>query len=459
MKKILSIVLLSMIIVACGGNNDSSSKHSSNQIPSSSIKPSSSETPNSPSSSFVKEKGYIYDEQDLINIKNDLSGTYYLANNISLTKAWTPIGDKENPFIGSIEGNGYEIKNLKITDSLTMTEEVSSVGRDFISVGGFIGYLKGQVKNLKITNYEIKIENQLPSIKNFNSQTTEYKVFVGALVGINKGTINNCHSEGVLEVGSTSLIGRGRLGGLVGKNEATITNSSSKGNIKGTFTHENIRGGGLVGASEGGEISTSWSSCNVTLNDQNGKAIAGGLVGMVEFSNINNCYATGNISTSSNKASTAGGLIGLIDATVAGSTIVNKSYATGTLNANATEKSSYAGGLVGNCEVLISGSTGLVGSVTLSNSFYSGTKITSKATNKAHGGAIISCVEGNTADHTIDVSNCNYLKGVSLIINGISESKENKQGESLSSINELVASANLDDQVWNITNDNLPTLK
>ena len=168
MKKILSIVLLSMIIVACGGNNDSSSKHSSNQIPSSSVKPSSSETPNSPSSSFVKEKGYIYDEQDLINIKNDLSGTYYLANNISLTKAWTPIGDKENPFIGSIEGNGYEIKNLKITDSLTMTEEVSSVGRDFISVGGFIGYLKGQVKNLKITNYEIKIENQLPSIKNFN---------------------------------------------------------------------------------------------------------------------------------------------------------------------------------------------------------------------------------------------------------------------------------------------------
>lgn len=459
MKKILYLLILPLLIIGCGTNSSSTSSekasvstNSTNNDP----KPNpSSSTGQKPS--IEKLEGYIYDEQDLINIKNDLAGTYYLANDIFVNNEWTTIGDKDNPFTGTIEGNGYTIRNLKILKSLSMTEEPSSLGRDFISTGGFIGYLKGTINNLNVQHH-YSIEDQLPSINNFNSNTTEYKVFVGGLVGINNGTISNCVSDGTVHVSSTSLIGRGRLGGLVGKNEGIIINCESKGMISGKFTHENIRAGGLVGASEGGTISISSSSANIEITNQNGKAIAGGLVGLVQFSEITNCYATGSVGTKSNRASTAGGLIGLIDATVAGTTKVDYCYATGELSATATEKSSYAGGIVGNCEVLISGNK-LVGDVIIENCMYAGGKMTSRGTYKAHGGAIISCIEGNTSSLTISLSNCSYLKTVNILVNGTADSKTNSQGKGYSSISEVISAISWDSNIWKIEGSNLPIFK
>lgn len=459
MKKLLYLLILPLLIVGCGSSNSSTSSEKASVSTNSTIndpKPTPSQS-STPKPSIEKQEGYIYDEQDLINIKNDLAGTYYLANDIFVNNEWTTIGDKDNPFTGTIEGNGYTIRNLNISKSLSMTEETSSLGRDFISVGGFIGYLKGTINSLNIQHHYL-IENQLPSVSNFNSNTTEYKVFVGGLVGINKGTITNCMTDGTINISSTSLIGRGRLGGLVGKNEGTITNCETKGGLYGEFTHENIRTGGLVGASEGGNISTSVSSVNIEVANLNGKAIAGGLVGMIEFSEITNCYATGSVSTKSNKASTAGGLIGLIDAMVAGTTKVSYCYATGELSAIATEKSSYAGGVVGNCEVLISGNK-LVGDVTIENCMYVGNKITARGTNKAHAGAIISCVEGNTSSLTIVISNCNYLKTVNIISNGTVDSKTNSQGKGYSTLSELIPTISWDNNIWEVTGSALPTLK
>lgn len=454
MKKILSLLFLPLLLVACNTNeasNSTSSKVSSSY---------SSTTPidSSSESSFVKKEGYIYDEQDLINIKNNLNGTYYLANDIVLNNKWSTIGDKENPFTGSINGNGHSIKNLIIDSSLTMTEETSTLGRDLISVGGFIGYLKGSINNLRIENYKITLSNQLPSVSNYNSTTTEYKIFVGALVGINKGTITDCYSNGEIDVTSKCNIARGRIGGLVGKNESILTSSSTSGKIKANFTHENIRAGGLVGASEGGKIEKCSSSNNIEISNLNGKSIAGGLVGMVEFSEISNCYATGNVKTSSNRASTAGGLVGLIDATIAGTTIISKCYAIGSLDANATEKSSYAGGIVGNCEVLLGGTNGLIGDVTIKDCIYTGNKITAKGTYKAHGGAIISCIEGNSTQHTITIQNCNYLTGVTLNVSGITESKKNSQGKEYTNLNELINTISWGNE-WKIVEGSLPSLQ
>ena len=74
----------------------------------------------------------IYTKEDLNNIRNDLSGTYKLMNDIIFTKedfspggnfynqgkAWIPLGNQatsENIFTGSFDGNGYRISGLTLT--------------------------------------------------------------------------------------------------------------------------------------------------------------------------------------------------------------------------------------------------------------------------------------------------------------------------------------------------------
>ena len=410
-------------------------------------------------SSIQKQKGFIYDENDLINIKNDLSQNYYLANDIILTKNWNVIGDDDNPFSGIFDGNGYTIQNLNIDSLLSITQKSVTTGIDYSSVGGLFGKVTGTVKNLKLKNYNISISNQTIN-KNVNTANSEYKIFVGGIAGINKGNIIDCEADGNINVGSSHLIARGRLGGLVGKNDGTIDHCSSSGEIRTTFTYENVRVGGLVGASEGGVIKRSFSNTSINAVNNNGKAIIGGLVGLVEFSNIENCYATGDIEAKSNKAATAGGLIGLIDATISGTTLISNSYANNKITTTATERSSYSGGIVGNCEVLISGSS-LVGNVTIINCFYLGDGIYSTARNKAHGGMVISCIEGNSNFHTITITNCLYIANIEMSVKGTVESKKNSQGTKVASIQEIYNKISLDANIWtfNSTSSEYPILK
>ena len=53
---------------------------------------------------------------ELYNIRNDLSGSYKLTNDISLSTYanWLPIGTEIDPFTGSLDGNGKKISGLKI---------------------------------------------------------------------------------------------------------------------------------------------------------------------------------------------------------------------------------------------------------------------------------------------------------------------------------------------------------
>lgn len=52
--------------------------------------------------------------EELLNISDDLSGSYYLANDIDMSGvAFTPIGpSSSSPFTGTFDGNEHVIKNL-----------------------------------------------------------------------------------------------------------------------------------------------------------------------------------------------------------------------------------------------------------------------------------------------------------------------------------------------------------
>ena len=234
-------------------------------------------------------------------LKNiSLNGRYILTCDIDLGGAeWTPIGTRNSPFTGSLDGDGYKITNFKIT-----------TGMEYI---GLFGYSKGTLLNLGVEDFEIDV-------------TYSGTVYAGGLVGYNDNyyvTITNCYATG--DVSATSSSGSSYsysyAGGLVGRNNnGIITNCYATGNVSATCSGS----------------SSTYSS-------------AGGLVGRNYYGRITNCYATGAVSASSNSSSSnsrAGGLVGNNNGTI------TNCYATGAVSAtssgfNYSSSYSYAGGFVG----------------------------------------------------------------------------------------------------------------
>jgi hypothetical protein len=247
---------------------------------------------------------------DLDAVRNNLDGKFTLMNDLNSTtagymelasptanqgKGWQPIGTQNNTFIGTFDGQEYEIRDMfsnrpdenyvglfGIVYTGGGIEDIGVVNVTVTgnsSVGGLVGVNVGTVSN----SY---------SSSNVNGASAE----VGGLVGLNEGTVSNSYSSG-------SVTGQGHVGGLVGGNGATVSNSYSTGNVTG---HYGV--GGLVGVNVG-NVSNSYSSGNVI-----GYQWVGGLVGG-NAGTVSNSYSTGSATGNSS----VGGLVGDNSGTVSGS--------------------------------------------------------------------------------------------------------------------------------------------
>ncbi|MGN0966443.1 MAG: InlB B-repeat-containing protein [Candidatus Coprovivens sp.] len=67
-----------------------------------------------PGSGTADDPYLIASESDLNQIRYNLDAHYKLTSSIQLSEEWEPIGTLEEPFRGSIDGDGYNIKNLVI---------------------------------------------------------------------------------------------------------------------------------------------------------------------------------------------------------------------------------------------------------------------------------------------------------------------------------------------------------
>jgi len=197
---------------------------------------------------------------EAINIH--LSCHFKLGADIDLISVdnWVPLGDLDNKFTGSLDGNGFTIRNLNISEN----------ERDNI---GLFGYSNGTLNNILIENANVEGKNN-----------------VGILVGRNEGTINNVGIE------NSIVTGQENIGGLVGENSGNI--SKSYVSIEANGIH---KVGGLVGKSEIGNIEKSYSVGEVTGSLD----YIGGLIGEND-SLVKNCYTTANVDGNN----FVGGLIG-----------------------------------------------------------------------------------------------------------------------------------------------------
>ncbi|MBQ6008186.1 MAG: hypothetical protein IJL17_06585, partial [Kiritimatiellae bacterium] len=175
----------------------------------------------------------IANREGLAAIADNLAGSYALGADIDLGGTdWTPIGTDSAPFTGSLHGNGYAIRNLSCTNSLS--------GSDY---RGLFGCTSGAV----IEGFSV-------------SGTVAGKQYVGGLVGcITGGTvISNCSAS--VEVVST-----------------------------------NSYAGGLVGACAGGSAVNRIVDCRAD-GFVSGSGMAGGFIGYVYApAVISNCVARGDV--------------------------------------------------------------------------------------------------------------------------------------------------------------------
>jgi hypothetical protein len=285
----------------------------------------------------------IRDWYDLNAIRNNLSDSYILMNDLDFTTAgydelasptanggegWEPIGvlGGTASFTGTFNGQGHEVRDL-------------FVNRPDKTRTGLFGMIdhRAVVKNLGVVNV-----------------TVIGGTLVGGLVGLNDGTISNCYSTGSVtghgEVGglvgehswgalhncysTAGVIGKYDVGGLVGRNEATIVNDSyCRGAVSDSYSRGNVTGqssvGGLVGAIACSiMVENSYSGGSVTGNNT-----VGGLVAFDELSTVSDSYSTASVSGSWN----VGGLVGHNDYGT-----VSNSYSAGKVTGN-----SSVGGLIG----------------------------------------------------------------------------------------------------------------
>lgn len=228
-----------------------------------------------------EEHKVIVSKDDLVNINNDLVGSYILLCDIDLKGSeWQPLQE----FKGKLNGNGYKIHNVSINKEA------------YSNIGIFQSTRDSEISNLTIDKGNIKGAS-----------------YVGAFAGASYSSkYINCRVTSNCEIS-----GRRTIGGLVGYSDGIeIENCSVSGIINGI--EGNI--GGLIGyISNYGRISTSYTDGEVNVkaikNNYKYPFYAGGLVGAVKTRTDSESYIKKSYSTVKSQVQNwvhFGGLVGVI---------------------------------------------------------------------------------------------------------------------------------------------------
>jgi hypothetical protein len=211
---------------------------------------------------------------DLQNINQNLSGNYYLAQDIdaSVTANWNggqgllSIGTSSTPFAGTLDGQNHTISNLSISNLVDA----------YVGLFAFIGPT-GAVRNLHLTNPTIIAGN-----------TASRELTAGSVAGANYGVISDVLTDVSLKVLQYSW-----LGGLVGFNPGgAVIRSGARGSVSAPDDPA-TQLGGLIGYNEG-KVDQSFWIASVNSQSQTIPGLTSYNEG-VNTGTISNSYALGPI--------------------------------------------------------------------------------------------------------------------------------------------------------------------
>ena len=212
--------------------------------------------------------------------------------------SWTPIGNFDNKYQGTFDGNGKTISNLYINATSAFA--------------GFFGHLAGgNIKNITFDNAKVNSGNYytgilagyagsciFENIKTLGNCSVEGEDITGGIAGIAVGNISNCENHAEVK----GMISLGGILGIYYGSDNSITSCANYGAVTGTYRQV----GGMVGYFDSGTIQNSANYGDIT-----GKDNVGNLIGEGVICNLNNVLGTGNV-TATSDTERAGLLVGRI---------------------------------------------------------------------------------------------------------------------------------------------------
>lgn len=300
------------------------------------------------------------------------------------TKNWTPMAN----FSGVIDGNGYTIFGLNVSESNaglvgTLSGTIKNLTIAYSSftasgasgiAGAFAGTNSGTISNCvneKSPVYGYAYGGGITgknfgSIQNSANKSTVsadyYNGHAGGIAGSNTKNISNCSNSGTISYSGTS--GQyNYIGGIVGDNSGSVVSCKNTGAVTGIYA------GGIVGYATAGSVQK--SSNSGTIRGYN----IGGIVGYVKSSiSISNCANYGNLSGDSYGAS--GGIAGYMT----GSTTLSFSTASSITVGYSGVKGSLYGNLYGNVQYAYYDSRSSLGAYGIKNQYASTSNVSSMTT-------------------------------------------------------------------------------
>jgi hypothetical protein len=190
--------------------------------------------------------------EELAAIKDNLDGQYVLANDITVTGVWTPIGTEDAPFTGKLYGNGHTVS----------FNRDSSIGGE--AYRGLFGCVQGlsasQPAVIRDLTFEYNVNHTAPISVNVDSTDS----YIGGVAGYLKDTevSNVITSGGVLAV-TASGDGDVSLGGIAGSlDDSFVANCRAGLNIELNRSGGISNVGAVVGSANGG----SGGSIKININ-------------------------------------------------------------------------------------------------------------------------------------------------------------------------------------------------
>ncbi len=233
---------------------------------------------------------YIRTPQDLVNVRDDLYGTYVQMNDIDMSGIeWESIGYYWNPttntpFMGSYDGGGCKIQNLTFDTD--------------VQISGLFAYNKGTIKNVNVVSGDVRGEKFVSAICGYNHGTVENCTngasvtataeLAGGVVGLNGegGRVSGCINRGIVKaVGRWTEVS----GGVVGENYNIVENCVNEGPVSGEYVYI----GGICGYNVGSLVDCH-NRAPVSALEQGGQA--GGVAGYNREGLISGCSNSGPVS-------------------------------------------------------------------------------------------------------------------------------------------------------------------
>ena len=233
---------------------------------------------------FFRTVNNVEDWKEINRFPNE---NYKLMENIDFKNSGNEIVINQT-FTGKLDGNNKVIKNINVKDSegivknlygeiCNLTIDNMNLLNNEVIMGGFIGYVgdKANINNIHILNSKIETN-------------TKYGVQIGALIGIaTTAKVTNCSSTNTKIIcnNNTEVI----VGGLVGEGKQTLITNCFVQDININITNVNISSGigGIIGKMDYGNVEYSYSFGNIKADNSN----VSGICGYSDNSDVYKCYS------------------------------------------------------------------------------------------------------------------------------------------------------------------------